>query len=73
MTIKIKNHIAFDGDAVIIIRAPPAAPIHAPNTGMSAVTVIRDAVIKAYGKENTVIPTKHSPPSMNASVTCPEI
>ena len=48
-------------------------PIHAPMTGISAVTAINTLIKSTYGMPKTVIAKKNNPPKITASRHCPVI
>ena len=51
-----------------IINAAGIVPINAPNIGTNAVTPIIVLTSKAYGILKIVIPIKHNPPNITASI-----
>ena len=56
-----------------IINAAGIVPINAPNIGTNAVTPIIVLTSKAYGILKIVIPIKHNPPNITASIHWPVI
>ena len=65
--IKARKKSALAGEAVSAISVPKPAPIHAPKTGIRAVSPITAATPAGNGKRNMSIPINVSIESEQAS------